>query len=386
MPAVNTDAYGQLAILPYQAISSFDETLQWFTDVIPSYSGKEERLCLRAQPRQGFNSEIIVQNNLVQDAFNTIYAAVGLKWAIPVWSEAQYVGNLSAGAQFCAIVDAYYDLRTNGLALLTGDCGAFQVISVINISGGYIYFDSLPSDIRNAYLQPLRVGRVIPPIGRKSSGFNSLITIQYAVDDNFDFDPDAPTQFLGDDIYFDAPVSDGDRDSQNITTNLETFDFDVGDVRATSAWLFNRLVQNYNVVTRTPAEAWALRMWLHRRKGKYQAFWQPSFEHDVRLVTTGTLTDSIVVRKDSRTNWEMVRPHIAVEATDGAWYPRVITNVAPSGDNLQFTLDSALGIDATEIRRISYLGLKRLNADSVTLRWGGNGSCRMSVQTIELTA
>jgi phage baseplate assembly protein gpV len=126
------------------------------------------------------------------------------------------------------------------------------------------------------------------------------------------------------------------------------------------------------------------REWLHRRAGRYRAFWQPTFESDFRVRSMGTVTTSLIVASDDYLPHSAQRPHLAVEAA-GVWYARTITDaVQLDADRVQLVLNSALNVAAERIARVSYLGLKRLDTDRVEMNWVGGGVCTVEMRLLEL--
>ena len=94
MAKITTTLEGDLAIIPLQAMAPFRESLEWKTDISISFNGTEERLALRRRPRQYLDTDYQAQYEKMQDAFNTAYGALGLKWAVPYWPHATNLGTL----------------------------------------------------------------------------------------------------------------------------------------------------------------------------------------------------------------------------------------------------------------------------------------------------
>ena len=233
---------------------------------------------------------------------------------------------------------------------------------------------------------PLRVGHSISDITQQSNGNNGSTDLKFQIDDNLLITPTAPAQFLSNDIYFENRLLTDSEYRSLLTSEESIADYDIGLVTYMSNWLYTRVGQTYQIVTKTAAASWAFRTWLYRRAGKYLPFWEPSFENDLRIKSVGAITTTIRFYRDSKSEWTPLKTHIAVQDTSGTWYARTLS--APSiidATTIQYTLSSNLGIDASNVFRISYLGLKRLLSDNVSLKWVGNGICTCDLSVIEVS-
>jgi len=108
----------------------------------------------------------------------------------------------------------------------------------------------------------------------------------------------------------------------------------------------------------------------------------------LRHKASGTVTNVLSIHAaDGFLDWLPFRNHVAVLTAEGVWLCRTIIDAAPKpGDisTVELTLDSALNIAATNIRAISFLGLRRLDTDLVELNWRGNSVVTSTVNTVEI--
>lgn len=378
---------GLLGLTPIPSKAPYRESLAWLTDLLPAYDGGEERVRVRNKPRQRLHDEFTAQPERSKDVFNTLYGGMARRWAIPVWSEARAAGNVAELQTVIPVDTAFADFRVGSPVLLLGLCGDWQVHMVEAMDAESLTLATgATAAILGAYAIPVRVGRIVTSASKQTNGYGADWSITYECDDNIEFTPAAPTQYHGDDIYLMPGLSDGGTISEAVLGKVEEFDYDTGLVNAFTPWLNNRTSRPYRVTTETPEEAWNLRLWLHRRAGRYRPFWQPTFENDVRLAQTGAVGASVVVHTDNRIPWAGNRTNLAFGLRDGTWVPRRVTS-----DNIASTttrtlgLETPLNVNAAEIVAISYLGLKRLDSDVIELNWVGNGLCDMSVQVLELS-
>jgi hypothetical protein len=107
----------------------------------------------------------------------------------------------------------------------------------------------------------------------------------------------------------------------------------------------------------------------------------PTWNDDLTSVSTGALTTTILV---SENGFSFCRSHIAIRRTNGNWLFREVNDAEISGDNIQLTLSSSLGINASDIQFISYLGQHRLGTDRVEISHINNQQSICSIPIVEM--
>lgn len=386
MAKVTTTLAGDLALLPLQPKAPVKEVLEWLTDVQTSRNGTEMRLELRVYPRQTFSYTVPEQAWQKNAGFNVQFGALSEDWAVPIWTESQYIGAVSVADTLNCVTDVY-DFRDTSLALLWQAPDKWQVIEIVTVGDGVLNLLEDTEVFTGAYLMPLRIGHVVNAIGRRATGHNVETQVIFEIDDNTAFQIELPDQFLDDDLYFTVPLLDGDKLDYDLQTRIDTVDFELGLIARRAPWKYNRVVRAFNVLCETPQEVRNFKGWLMRRAGRYRQFWEPSFENDFQKQSTGTVNSAILVAKDGIFDWDQIadRAHIGIELDNG-WEVRTVTSITNVGaQQVQLNLDTSLGgVNATRIKRISWLGLKRLNSDQCEMNWIGNGVMQATVPVIEI--
>lgn len=384
MPKVTTAQFGDVAILPFQVVPPVRQSFKWVTDVFESQNGTESVLQLRETPRESFSLTMPEKAATKARGFIAQYGAIAGAWALPIWHEQQYVGFVADGNSTLVCDTSSHDFRDASLALLIKDADTFQILEIDSVGDDILNLSNETVEMQRAYVMPLRVGRIVGSFERQSSGYDVVTDFAFETSETLLLTPDAPTQFLGDDIYFMPPMMDGQRMSFTVSRRIDVSDYEIGPVSTRSPWLNSRVARPHSVVCVTLAETLAFKNWLFRRAGKFRRYWEPSFEHDMRLASVGAINSTILVKRDDFTVWP--RLHVAFELDDGTWLARVISNfedIDPTTTQVNLAV-SLGGVDASRIRRISWLGLKRLDADLVELNWIGNGVMKSSIATVEL--
>lgn len=384
MPKIVTTLFGALALIPQVAEVPVVEQLSFYTDQQTAYDGSEQNIQLRFKPRQTFNYQIPLQPGVSPAAFNTMYGGIRNKWAIPVWTDAQYVGNISAGLTSITCNTNDYDLRSHSLALLIDGCGRWQLLEIDTVVGNTINLIIATQAMAPSMLVPMRRGFVIGDITNTYS-FNGLINLTFQVEDLSDYQPLPPDQFLGDDIYFTAGLFESGKIDTTITKRQDINDFDLGPIESRTPWIFTKFSRPYISITATKEERTAFRDFVFRRLGKARPFWMPTFQNDIRMLNVGSVVSAIYAPNDSFLDYATQRTHIAIEAA-GVWYPRIISSVdTVDANTIRFNLTEPLNIPADSITRISYLGLNRLDSDIVEMNYSSNLGVETSVMVLEIT-
>lgn len=386
MALVTSTLFGDLVLIAAQPTVPLREQLSWLTDVIESYNGEEERSVVRGAARRKLAYIYPVKNTEVSRLFNTLYNTQALRWAVPVWAEAQYLGVVSSGAGTVSATVDIYDYRTDSLALLWEDEYTWQVIEIQTVGVGVLNLYGTTNGFTRAWLLPLRLAHVRSPITRGTGGYEATYKVNYEIDDTSEGTASVPSQFLSQDIYYLEPIVSGGMLQDTIQQRVDIVDGGLGVVQYLTPWLTGRVRRPYNQVLVDASEVYDFRQWLYRREGKYRPFWAPLQTGDMRLVSTGTLTTALDIYDDDYIDHATQRTHIAVKTKDGAWYPRTITDAQVlTSSTTRLTLDSALDIAAKDIVVITFLGLWRLASDLIEMTWIGGGVCQAGVDIVEIS-
>jgi hypothetical protein len=381
MAKITTVLFGELALLEFQPEAPSKEGLEFLTDILSSYNNKEQRLQLRAKPRQTISYTVPIKIWDIAKSFNTTYSGISKKWAIPIWSEAQLVGTVNSSASSITCDTVLYDVRAYSIALLYSN-GIWQIVEISTITSSSVTVTNSLIYQQNCYLIPIRLGWVEGAINSSTNGYNKKTSINFEIDDNLEIIPSAPTQYLGDDIYYTPPLLKGDQLTKTIQTSMEKIDGELGIVRRRFPWTNNQYASGFYTITATRQEYIDYKNFIHRRCGKFRQFWMPTFEQNLRVVNTGTITTTLLIESDGFNEYTF-RPNIAVLA-DGVWYPRVVSNpVAQPSNRLQLTLSSALNILASKITVVCFLGLNRFNTDKIEMQWA-SGIMESDVSILEI--
>lgn len=385
MAKITTTLFGELAIIPFQAEAPISETLEFYTDVMLASDGTEKRLQLRTFPRQIFEYNIPLQATQIQESFNALYGAVRKKWAIPIWTEGQLVGDVVTGATSISCDTTLYDLRANSLAMLYSASGDWQIVEISTLDSISVTVSNTLQSMVSAYLIPVRVGWIVGSPTRKINGYNGSLSVVFQVDDNGAITETVPSQYLSNDIYYNAGLLMDGSTSRSIQMETETIDFELGKVEYRTTWTNSRSAGVHTFILEGASEVRAFKRFVARCAGKFRSFWMPSFESNLRVANTGTIGSTLTINRDGFADYTF-RKNITILDAQGARYNRVVSNpVNVIGNLLSLTLSTPLNIQAKNVSLVSYLGLYRFDSDKVEINWIGNNVASVSIPIVEIT-
>lgn len=378
----------RIVMLPFQAMAPLTETLDWKTNVITSNNGTEQRIRLRNSPRQTLSGAHAVRGIDTQVAINQLYSWIGRTWAVGVWFEAQQVTGLAAGATFIPCVTNVYDYRAGSLVGVWGSTDINEALEVESVAANGLYLTTpLQNNYSTATVIPVRKGVVSGNATRKSVNLDSTVQITFNVSDNVSLATDTPTQYKGEDIYFDPLYLGNDEGPTDIIqTRLDRVDYEVGAFETYSPWTHSKVSRQIVYIHDNHSDLWKFRKWLHRRAGRLRPFWLPTFENDYILSMTGTLGSSITVLDKAHSTLGKSRTHIAILDRAGNWYAREVQDISavPGTGKASLTLDSAVNVTVDNVVMICHIGLHRLDQDKVDLKHIGNKVCSCTVKVLEI--
>lgn len=418
MAKITTDLFGSLALIPLQPERPVREVMEFLTDTSESYNGKEERYQLRAKGRQYFEYLIPQQAANLPDSFNTAYGNIRGKWAVPIWTEAQRLGVVSASSYEIVCDTSNFDIRESSLAMLYSDCNKWEILQTNEFTETGVSLRHQVQDTFNApFLIPVRLADVRGNIEHVTSGHGGSQKYNFFVQDSrmivegpagygvaygeyyggidisgslygygtyygYGYGGYAGIQYKGEDIYFEVPLQGS---SRYFRKREDINDFDLGVVETRSPWLNTKFAVPYRAILEGAFELLDFKRFLFRRAGKCRPFWMPTFENNLRVVyEAGTIEDSIVVEGDSYLDYAN-RTNIAIKRIDNTWLAREVTSVSSVGSGrLRLFFDGPLNMKADELATASYMGLYRLDSDRIEFNHVGNNVCEVEIPLLEL--
>lgn len=375
----------RVIVLPYQAESGFEEELEWVTEVLTSNNGTEQRIQHRQKPRQKFSGSYFVPSTEVARADSIVYGWIGKRWAIAVWSESQII-QLEPAGDTIVCETGTTDIRVGGLIMIWSSANNYEVIEVAAVNPTNIVLTrATVNSYPRALLMPVRSGLGTDRMKIVKNGFDARVFTEFEVTDNTTLTATVPAQFLGEDIYYEESLMGDSGFTDEYQNRVDRVDYGT-TIEIYSPWLNKKITRNVHFVCQNRSESWTFRQWLHRRDGKQKPYWLPTFESNFELAMTGLVSNSLICRNNDWRGLSEARVHVAIEYTDLTWRATTITGSAVVDANtFSIAINTSLNVDASRIKRISLLGLKRLDTNVVRLNWIGNAVCEADIPILEIT-
>lgn len=170
------------SFIPYPPFVMGTETLEFLTDVVLTHNGTEDRTKNRAVARQALSFSVRTDLLNRQSPFNLSLQNIRGPWAVPLWHEAQVVGNVSGTTVACDITLS--DFRAGNLAIVYQNKEAWQVVQIVAVNSNQLVVTPSLSLFKNAVIAPISSGIVRGDITNDASGYQSVYGMLYNV-----FDP-----------------------------------------------------------------------------------------------------------------------------------------------------------------------------------------------------
>ena len=378
----------RVVILPHYFGAPATETLVWLTNIILNRDGSEQRIRLRAAPRQQFAANAFATVDELNRIENIIYGWRDRSWAIPVWSEVRQVTSVvTVSDTIINVSTEYADFRIGELAMIWKGPRFFDVFEILTLTTTTITLSrGVNDDYPLGIVMPVRLGRLLSDPKRSGNGTTGRMQVAFEVTDNLEQTNVTPVQYLGEDVnILDVPLLSGGTMDDSYAKRMIVHDFQTGTPTFSSPWIYTRIKRELRLVLDGAQEVWDFRRWLHRRAGRAIPFYMPTHENNVRLTqTSGTITSPLVAEDDEQQGLGVDRNHLAINTISSGWLFRTIISSGLNGNgDVEITIDSPLNVDYTDILVISYMGLKRLDSDRIEFRWLQNCVAEVVLPIIE---
>lgn len=377
----------RVVVWPFIPQTEHRETLEWQTDVLPSFNN-EQRLALRTAPRQAFSHEFQLDTYQFSKA-----KAIATQWAhrvygIPVWAEATRVGPLLAGTTELMLDTSGADYRDNDIVLVWESDTHFVAAENLQVLSDRIVLKlPLEDSYQNAYVAPLRFARTPQGMSfRRNAHDITVANATFQVVQNKDLGAAVGyPQYRGKDVLTDRTILVSDL-NERISRSVDEFDNGSGPIAVDikNSWVSSAKAITFDTLTR--AQRWAARRWIHSRRGRQKAFWLPSWNPDLILLEdVGPTGAALTVRPIGYPLYYGVKD-IMVQLKNGSRvFARVLSGSVDSNGNEVLSLAAQVGTGFTvaDVELICFMSHVRLNTDRVEIRHTYAGRATTVVPVME---
>lgn len=377
----------RVVVWPFVPQTEHRETLEWFTDILPSF-GVEQRIALRTAPRQSFNHEFQLDEYQYSRA-----KAIATQWAhrvygLPVWSELTRLGPVPMGTTELMFDTSNADYRSDDIVIVWESDEHFVAAECTDVLADRVVLKlPLEQSYQNAYVAPLRFARTFEGMQfrrRAHDVVTASATFQVTANKDLGASVGLP-QYRGKDVLTDRTILVGDL-VERISRSIDEFDNGSGPIAVDikNDWVNYARAITFDTLDR--AARWSARKWIHSRRGRQKAFWLPSWNPDlVILDDVGPTGASLTVRPIGYPLYYGVKD-VMIQLNDGTRiFSRVLGAAVDVNGNEVLSLEAPVstGFAAADVALACFMSHVRFNSDRVEISHSYAGRATASVPVTE---
>lgn len=377
----------RVKLWPFPPQLNFSETKEYKTDVIQAFGG-ETRTAIRDMPRSTikYNYEFRTDKEYaLAREIGKFFAQYAI--ALPLWSEIMPVTSVVSGNTSISVDTTYRELSIGQSIVIWKSIYQYSLYIIESFTSTSITFTQpIYASYTNAYAIPLKDGYA-------QNGFNLERQENHYMSGNISIISDTnyylaawpnSETFLGLPVISTYNILTGGL-PENLNLSRTFIDNEVGGITAFNKETFVRSQQVLTIKSRNKAELYTLKRFVDYLKGKYIAFWLPSFHSDLIPVSSSLPLSSASINVVSGYWSSYETHHIRVVDRTGIAINIQVASASDIGgnvDNIQFS--SATTVAIPNIKQIMTLTKVRANADSIEFSFEKGGICTVRIPVIEI--
>lgn len=372
------------------------ETLQWASTVYTAFSGREQRMSLRGQPRRIYEFNIRLHKSDVSLFDVLTFGWQGRMFSVPLWNEIGYLtADVAVGALLLPFDTSDFTAKPGGSVVAFRSAQDYEIFQIDEVlaDGLVLAGETIKAWPQKSKVFPLMTSLMSANVSttrRASTHLDAIIRFTGSPLDTvprIDVVP-ADQLYLGEELYL---RETNWRSALSITVEARgsVSDKGRGPIRAQPSATFPTVIRRFMWTLKTRDDVSTLRAFFGRRVGRVNPVWMPSGADDFSLVGDVTAGETSVTigfsEYQSLIANHPARTHVVFIMRNGTHYARRIQSVTslPDGTSL-LTLNEALSVSFTpaDVKRVSYLGLYRLGSDDVDFEWFTDGVCEVETNLV----
>jgi hypothetical protein len=374
--------------------SAIIERLTWRTNVLEAINGVEQAIMMRQYPRRTLQySYLLASTGTNAPHVRALFHALMSGWqsrlfAVPIWTDATRLSVAAAAGQpVITVPTGFFDYDPGNYIMLWQDQDNYELLQIDSMDSGTV---TATVNLANTWpalrtvVMPARLGYITPQMqGAKETVDLDIVPITFELLVNaFSVNrivAGARTTYRGlhvllqKNFYNDTHAFEINRPVERFDANIGYFSQDAINPAPHTKNEFAWLCANHQGSS-------DLFAWLDSRRGRYGAFWYPTWAHDFELAQDIGSTDASIVVNNIGYSALYVqdgapiasRRDIMLQTVSGSRFFKRIIDAGDNGDGTEtLSLDSTFGvvIPVNAIDRISFLIPSRQDADAVEIAW-----------------
>ncbi len=374
------------------------ESWEYLTSIIRKKNDTEQRARLRLKPRKSVKFTSLVQGNDQAQLNNIFHGWQARLFAVPLWAEVTHTTTeITAGGSAFSILDTNLSYHEGMLIAIYDDNNSFEMIEIQTIVGAEITLtngtiNSWPTGTK---VVPLNTGRI-----NTTQNIKQLTDNVSQVSPLFNCDPvSTRTNFDG----TVQPLTYNNRelwlrpinwrsDRKNLSmAEVDQVDSQTGGLRTFPLMGFSAQTKNNNYSLYTRDDIKLIKEFVERVKGRYKAFYTPTYDMDfipVSGIPSGSA--AIDVKDNSYRNFvdqHGARKHLYLELYNGQYYTLEIASNLDLEDGTQRISFSSSPVDEIlieDIKLMSILMYARLASDTIQFRYLSTDSVECTLNCVSV--
>lgn len=364
---------------------TYTEALEWFTDVLTSPKGAEQRRSLRLYPRKTVEFTSAVGNNDRQVFRQFLEVHSGRNFYLPQWHESYRSGaGVLAGATSIPVPFADNGGIRVGDVIFIGSekSRQYELAEVSALSPTEI---TLVDPLSNAWgafskIHPVRKARLEDqPTLRKVSDSAMTFSITFRIMERNDDAPSEATvvshldDYQGLNVLHVSP-DEGDNTDFTFSRVMDEIDNDTSIPQFFDIAGIPFPTQKHNWVSSGRQDYGKLKELLFRLRGRWGNLWLPSFTDDMRLASPTPAGDQYLLVENFGFTLsggiQVGHDHLAIFFCDGRREYRRVTTSTILNENVEVIgVDQPFpnGLLPEEVLRVSFMRLSRLDQDRIEI-------------------
>jgi hypothetical protein len=370
----------RVTIFSFEPLVPMQESLEWFTNIMRSKDGSEQRMIVRQVPRQIFKVEAHVNNEQLQSRLDAVlFGWQKRTWGLPIWPEwTEHTDTISVDDTVIYLDTTNADYRDDSSAIIWQSPTSYEAVKISTVAADRLNLNfPVQSDwTGKKWIMPLRVANIRAATSRPATpGGYGRVRSDFIVQDNVlltGYTP--PTTYQSLPVITASTIVEGEQDVQ-IAGDVGFVDYDLNKFQMYSDSDYNIVVQSHIFRKNNKADCWDFRKFFHYLYGRRGAMWVITDRND--LVQQGNIgaadisfnIDNIGLANNMGLN--DIRTHLAFVFPDGTQLYEEITGIVESDANTEIiSINSALGVEIQPGDcEICFMDKCRLTEDVVSFEW-----------------
>ena len=353
------------------------ERLEWRTEVLRSFNGREQRRRLRQGARRSVEMTTLMTDADRERLELALFGWGARTFAFPLWWDGQAIASpLSAGATSIPASTTGRELAAGRYGLLVTGNDANEIVEVLSTTASAVALTrpTLQAWPAGTMFYPATIAQLEPGVSlERFTAAASILRATFNALEPADVTEGTLPTYLGNPVLDARPLLPGSM-SATFERALQDLDNGTGLPYRDDEAGIPTLSQTFGWLATTRAEKAALRALFYLLAGRLGAVWLPTMASDLTLVATAlNAANNIDVRHARYTVYgqqAVGRNHLRIERASGAVsYHKITgaTEVSATVERLNVSPAISPQLTPAEVAQISFMQLHRQSSDALEL-------------------